>query len=93
MCVCVYVHVFLYISVGTPSCQSLQGLAAVASANVKSHRVLAQTLQKERALSQLKSHLGDLIGEAFFKCPGPDFIEAGNSSSGPYIGKQESSRV
>lgn len=76
--VCVYI----------PSFQSPHGPSAVASACLKSHGFLALTPQKGKALSQLKPHLGDLVGRVFSDC-----TEAGDSGSGPYMGRQEPSQM
>lgn len=69
---CMYVYI--------PSFQSPHGPSAVASASLKSHGFLAVTAQKGKALSELKSHLGDPVGRVFSDC-----TEPGDSGSGPYM--------
>lgn len=49
-----------------------------ASASLKSHGFLTVTAQKGKALSKLKSHLGDPVGRVF-----SDYTEPGDSGSGP----------
>lgn len=68
MYTCVGKHMYVYICmtrmyVYIPSFQSPHGPSAVASASLKSHGFLAVTAQKGKALSELKSHLGDRLAE------------------------------
>ena len=83
-----YVYICMtHICVYIPSFQSPYGPSAVASTSLKSHRFLALTPQKGKALSHLKPRLEDLVGRVFSDC-----TEAGDLG-GPCMGRQEPSQV